>query len=72
MDSLQGQKLLNKDGKVILADEALADKKIILFYFSAHWCPPCRAFTPILNDFYTVRHSYLLVLINSFVWLIRS
>merc|ERR1712211_211266 len=27
-------------------------KDIILIYFSAHWCPPCRGFTPILKDFY--------------------
>ena len=26
--------------------------KSIGFYFSAHWCPPCRAFTPKLVDIY--------------------
>ena len=54
MDMLNGQKLLRKNGEVVAADEALEDKKIICYYFSAHWCPPCRSFTPILGDFYTV------------------
>merc|ERR1739842_16477 len=52
MDSLAGQQLLKKDGTVVSADSAMEEKKIILFYFSAHWCPPCRQFTPVLADFY--------------------
>ena len=31
--------------------DALADKTIGI-YFSAHWCPPCRAFTPVLVEFH--------------------
>jgi nucleoredoxin len=33
-------------------DEALAKKKLIALYFSAHWCAPCRKFTPQLVEFY--------------------
>ena len=33
-------------------DEPLEKKKLIAFYFSAHWCPPCRKFTPELVDYY--------------------
>jgi nucleoredoxin len=33
-------------------DEALAKKKLIALYFSAHWCAPCRKFTPRLVEFY--------------------
>jgi len=35
----------------------IASKKYLFVYFSAHWCPPCRIFTPLLvkwyNDNYT-------------------
>ena len=54
MEILKGQQLLKKSGVVVDADEALDGKKIICFYFSAHWCPPCREFTPVLADFYGV------------------
>jgi nucleoredoxin len=33
-------------------DEALEKKKLIALYFSAHWCPPCRKFTPQLVEYY--------------------
>ena len=33
-------------------DEALEEKKLIGLYFSAHWCAPCRKFTPQLVQFY--------------------
>jgi len=27
--------------------------KIVGFYFSGEWCPPCKSFTPLLIKFYT-------------------
>jgi len=41
---LVGEKLLNGQSLVSSAD-VLKDKLVAL-YFSAHWCPPCRQFTP--------------------------
>ncbi|GMS91282.1 hypothetical protein PENTCL1PPCAC_13457 [Pristionchus entomophagus] len=31
---------------------SVLEGKTLGIYFSAHWCPPCRAFTPLLKDFY--------------------
>jgi thiol-disulfide isomerase/thioredoxin len=45
-----GDTLRNKDKKKVSVDE-LADK-VIGIYFSAHWCPPCRQFTPVLVKFH--------------------
>jgi thiol-disulfide isomerase/thioredoxin len=33
-------------------DAALENKKLFLIYFSAHWCQPCRLFTPGLVNYY--------------------
>lgn len=30
---------------------------VVCFYFSAHWCPPCRAFTPELAKLYNQWNS---------------
>ena len=40
------------DWTQVSAESALEAKKVVAFYFSAHWCPPCRAFTPMLKDAY--------------------
>lgn len=47
---LFGKTLKNARGKKVSVD-ALANKTIGI-YFSAHWCPPCRAFTPSLVEFH--------------------
>ncbi len=47
---LFGDKLKNAKKSSMSIDE-LAGKTIGI-YFSAHWCPPCRAFTPNLVKFY--------------------
>lgn len=49
-----GDSLVRYDGKKLVdaPADALKDKKLIAVYYSAHWCPPCRAFTPSLVDFY--------------------
>ena len=51
-DELKG-KLVKLEGKNLVVDSvALENKSVIAFYYSAHWCPPCRAFTPELVKFY--------------------
>lgn len=43
--------------------------KSVGFYFSAHWCPPCRAFTPKLVELYneaqTTSNGFRLVFVSS-------
>jgi nucleoredoxin len=49
----KGDLVSSKNGSLVrFDDEPLAKKKLIALYFSAHWCGPCRKFTPQLVEFY--------------------
>jgi nucleoredoxin len=50
MEAILGQTLLSKSGPV--PTSSLHNVDVVLLYFSAHWCPPCRGFTPKLAAFY--------------------
>lgn len=45
-----GTIIRNKAGALV-APSSL-DGKVFGIYFSAHWCPPCRGFTPVLAEKY--------------------
>lgn len=51
-EDIFGKTLSSKDGD-IPTQEALSGKTAVGIYFSAHWCPPCRGFTPKLAEWYT-------------------
>ena len=46
-----GSKLVDSQGNRVAVDRLKGKEKIGL-YFSAHWCPPCKFFTPRLVRFY--------------------
>ena len=45
------ENLKGKDGQVKFSPK---NAPFFGLYFSAHWCPPCRGFTPKLINFYNV------------------
>merc|ERR1712028_314590 len=51
LEALFGSEILTKEGPKPTA-EALAGKTHIMVYFSAHWCSPCRGYTPELSKAY--------------------
>lgn len=48
--SILGSEIIGKTGNV--STDIPLKGKVLGFYFSAHWCPPCRNFTPMLKQFY--------------------
>ena len=50
MEALFGDTL--QKGKEAVAGSALGGKTAVGIYFSAHWCGPCRGFTPKLAEIY--------------------
>lgn len=55
MDALP-ERLLTKHGEVDASELEMefdgSGKQLLCIYFSAHWCPPCRGFTPQLATCY--------------------
>lgn len=50
LPSLFGSSLIGKGSSAINVHKLKVD--YVMLYFSAHWCPPCKAFTPALAKFY--------------------
>eukprot|EP00928_Gymnodinium_smaydae_P028622 TRINITY_DN21785_c0_g2_i1.p1 TRINITY_DN21785_c0_g2~~TRINITY_DN21785_c0_g2_i1.p1 ORF type:complete len:516 (+),score=134.18 TRINITY_DN21785_c0_g2_i1:103-1650(+) len=49
-EALLGPQLLTQGGMPQPTAQALGGAKVVLLYFSAHWCPPCQQFTPMLAN----------------------
>ena len=63
----KSSKLFGQDGEEFPAEEL--NGKLVGLYFSAHWCPPCRNFTPRLAAKYeelkAAGHPFEIVFISS-------
>jgi thiol-disulfide isomerase/thioredoxin len=62
------EKLLKGKRKELSSLKALKNKKYIGLYFSAHWCGPCRHFTPQLVKFYRKvanKHKLEIIFVSS-------
>ena len=44
--------MVGENKKEVDVQSLTGEGNVVGIYFSAHWCPPCRAFTPQLADWY--------------------
>ena len=70
LNSLVGNVLVKKDGaEVKTTDLSTKTGAVIGLYFSAHWCPPCRGFTPklaaVYEDIKKAHQDFEIVFISS-------
>jgi len=52
-EALLGKSVIGSDGKTTDLKTAFGDADHVGIYFSAHWCPPCRRFTPKFAKIYS-------------------
>ena len=52
VENLLADNIVDKDGAKVDWMSITGPGKILGLYYSAHWCPPCRGFTPNLAKWY--------------------
>ena len=50
--SLLGESVIKTDKTTVPVSSFTGPGKVVGLYFSAHWCPPCRTFTPQFAQWY--------------------
>uniref|UniRef100_A0A7S1QHF9 protein-disulfide reductase n=1 Tax=Alexandrium catenella TaxID=2925 RepID=A0A7S1QHF9_ALECA len=63
-ETMLGPQLLTKTG-LQPTRQALGEPSVVAVYFSAHWCPPCRQFTPMLARAFSLPWPQLKVVFAS-------
>lgn len=53
-----GTQLLTSNSSLVPTSNALHNARLVALYFSAHWCGPCRSFTPALSEMYAHLKDY--------------